>query len=126
MNKSNQNFSILRRIQSFGFACNGLRILLKEEHNAWIHSISAIVAIIAGLFFQITTFEWVSIIFSIGFVICSELINTAIENMCDHITLEKHDTIKKIKDLSAASVFISAITALIVGLIVFVPKILSL
>jgi undecaprenol kinase/diacylglycerol kinase (ATP) len=117
------NFSITKRIKSFGFAFNGLRILFKEEHNSRIHFFAIVIVIIAAILFKLNTYEWISIIFSIGLVITAEIINTAIENIADFLTTDKNDNIKRIKDLSAAAVLISAMTALLIGLIVFLPKI---
>ncbi|MCZ4695392.1 diacylglycerol kinase family protein [Ancylomarina euxinus] len=116
-------FSILKRIKSFGFAFNGLKILIKEEHNARVHLIAAISVILAGLYFDITMMEWLAVSFAIGFVITIEIINSAIENISDFISPEKNDSIKKIKDLAAAGVLMSALTALVIGLIIFIPKI---
>lgn len=96
----NNKFSILKRLKSFKFAFNGLRILLKEEHNSRIHLIAMIIAIILGLIFKIETSEWIGIILSIGLVIGMELINSSIENLADFATMEKHDLIKKTKDLA--------------------------
>ena len=124
MNKQKQKFSILKRIESFGFAFNGLKILIKEEHNSRIHLFVAIVVVIVSFIFQISSSEWILILFSISFVLVTEIINSAIENISDFISPEKHNSIKKIKDLAAAAVLISSITALIVGLIIFLPKIL--
>jgi diacylglycerol kinase len=121
----NQKFSISRRLKSFRYAFNGLKILLKEEHNARIHLMAAIVVVIAGVFFETSTSEWIAIIFAIGFVISAEIINSSIENIADFISPEKHEKIKKIKDLAAAGVLISAVTALIIGMIIFLPKILE-
>lgn len=119
-------FSISKRLESFKYAFNGLRILIKEEHNARIHLFATICVIIVGLFFNISMNEWIGVIFSIGLVISLEIINSSIENIADFISPEKHEMIKKIKDLSASGVLISAITALIIGLIIFIPKILKL
>lgn len=121
-----QKFSILKRIKSFGYAFNGLRILIREEHNARIHVFATITVVLAGFYFDISMIEWIAISLSIGFVISLEIINSAIENIADFISPEKNDAIKKIKDLSAAGVLISALTALIIGLIVFIPKIFAL
>ncbi|HMR19981.1 MAG TPA: diacylglycerol kinase family protein [Sphingobacterium sp.] len=118
-----KNFSIVKRLRSFAFAFNGLRILCKEEPNAIIHFIAAVIVIIASILFDLNAYEWVAIFFSIGLVVTTEIINTVIENIADLLTTEKNDKIKKIKDLSAAAVLISAITALSIGLIVFLPKI---
>lgn len=117
------NFSIKKRIKSFVFAFNGLRILFSEEHNSRIHLLAAIVVIIAAILFKINTYEWIAISFSIGLVITVEIMNTVVENIADFLTTEKNEKIKKIKDLSAAAVLISAITALSIALIVFIPKI---
>jgi diacylglycerol kinase len=121
-----QKFSIKKRIKSFVYAFNGIRILINEEHNSRVHLLAAICAIIAAIIFKISDLEWIAIIFSIGFVISVEAINSAIENIADFISPEKHQQIKKIKDLAAASVLIGAITSLSIGLIIFLPKILKL
>lgn len=117
-----QKFSISNRIKSFGYAINGLKILFKEEPNAKIQVLAAIAIVIAGFVFNISTSEWIAIILAIGFVLAMEAINTTIEGIADFISPEKNEMIKKIKDLSAAGVLISALTALIIGLIVFLPK----
>ena len=122
----NQKFSISQRLKSFGHAFNGLKILLKEEHNASIHLVVAILVVIAGIVLKISTVEWIAIVFAIGFVITTEIINSSIENIADFISPEKHEKIKKIKDLAAAGVLISAVAALIIGMIIFLPKILEL
>ena len=121
-----QKFSILKRVKSFGFAFNGLKILIKEEHNARIHLFAIICVLVAGFLFKISTYEWIAIIFAIGFVLTLELMNSAVENISDFISPKKHYSIKKIKDLAAAGVLVSAIAALAIGLIIFIPKILTL
>ncbi len=119
-------FSILKRLESFRYAFHGLKILIREEHNARVHLVAACCAIVAGLFFQISTNEWLAIILSIGLVISAEAINSAIENIADFVSPERHEAIKRIKDLAAAAVLICAIAAVAVGLIVFLPKVLHL
>jgi len=116
-------FSRSNRIKSFGYAINGLKIFFKEEHNAKVQLLAAIAVIIAGFVFNISNTEWIAIIFAIGFVIAIEAINSAIENLSDFVSPDKHEMIKKTKDLSAAGVLVSALTALVIGLIVFMPKI---
>lgn len=122
----NEKFSILKRIKSFKYAFNGLRVLIIEEHNARIHLMATILVLIAGVFFKISVIEWGMIAFSIGFVFLMEAINSAIENLSDFVSPNKHKLIKKVKDLSAAAVLISAITSLIIGCLVFIPKIINL
>ena len=84
---------------------------------------AAFIAVIIAFWLKISAIEWVAIVFAIGFVITLEIINSAIENMADFLSPEKHEMIKKIKDLAAAGVLVSSITSLIIGLIVFLPKI---
>jgi len=118
-------FSLQKRIKSFEYALNGLRTLIREEHNAWIHLLAAICALILGVIFKITLPEWMAIIFAIGLVLSMEILNSVIEHIADFISQEKNEQIKKIKDLSAAGVLISSITAMIIGLIIFLPKIFN-
>ena len=126
MKKNNQPFSILKRAKSFTFAFNGLKILIQEEHNSWIHIAIVICATVAGFLLHISFIEWVAVVLCIGLVIALELVNSAIENMADFVSPQKNEIIKKVKDLSAAAVLIAAICSAIVGLIVFLPKIIAL
>jgi len=121
-----QGFSIKKRIRSFGYAINGLKILVKEEHNARIHLFVTLCVVLAGALLRISAIEWVAVVFAIGLVIALEAVNSSIENLADFVSPEKHHWIKKIKDLAAAAVLVGAIASVIVGLIVFVPKILNL
>lgn len=121
-----QGFSVKKRIRSFGYALNGLKTLVREEPNAKIHLFVTVFVVIAGVVFQVSVIEWIAIVFAVGFVIALEAINTSIENISDFISPEKHNWIKKIKDVSAAGVLVAAITAVIVGFIVFIPKIWDL
>lgn len=121
-----EKFSIKKRIHSFKHAWNGLRILIKEEHNARVHIFAAIIIIISGLLLKISNSEWIAIVFAIGIVISLEIVNSAIENIADFVSPEKHERIKTIKDLAAAAVLIGALSALTIGLIIFVPKLLNL
>lgn len=94
----------------------------KEELNFRIHVVATIIVIAVGLYFKLSITEWLAIIIVIGLVLLTELLNTTIENIADFISPERHEKIKTIKDIAAAAVLISAIVALVVGLLVFVPK----
>ena len=118
-----EKFSLAKQLASFRYAFNGLKILIKEEHNARIHLFAAICVLIAGVVFHISKIEWLAVIFCIGWVITLELMNSVIENTADLISEEKNEKIKKIKDLSAGAVLIAAIISAIIGLIIFLPKI---
>ena len=121
-----KKISIKKRMQSFKYAFSGLRILLREESNAWIHFCIAICVLVAGFVFKISVGEWIIVVFCIGFVFALELLNSAIENLADFVSKEYHDLIKKTKDLAAGAVLVGAIVSAIIGLIIFIPKIKGL
>ena len=124
--KTKQAFSITKRLKSFTFAFNGLKVLVQEEHNSWIHIVITICVVLAGFLLQISLIEWIAVVLCTGLVFGLELVNSAIENMADFVSPQKNEIIKKVKDLSAAAVLIAAICSVIVGLIVFLPKIIAL
>ena len=109
-------------IKSFGFAFNGIRNCFIQERHFKIHALLAVVAITAGFYFNITTVEWFVVLICSGAVFTAELINTAIEQLCDIVHKENHPGIKLVKDLAAAAVLVSAITAAIAGMVIFIPK----
>lgn len=121
-----KKFSIMQRFKSFVFAFSGLKILVSEEHNAIVHIAATICVIIAGFLLHISAVEWIAVILCSGTVIALEAVNSAIENICNFVYPQKHKTIKKTKDLAAAAVLIAAICAAVVGLIIFIPKIINL
>jgi diacylglycerol kinase len=113
-----------RIFKSFKNAFNGLAILWKEEPNARIHASAMVVVVTAGVMLEIQAWEWCLISLLIGLVISAEIFNSAIERIMDHISPERHPRVKAIKDLSAGAVLILAITAIVIGLIIFLPKVL--
>jgi len=118
-----KKFSVNDRLKSFKHAFNGLWLMLKEEHNFRVHLFAAAIAIFCSWFFKINYYEWLIVLLLIGWVLCLEIVNSCVEQIMNFISTEKSPSIKKIKDLAAAAVLISAITALVIGLIIFVPKI---
>lgn len=125
LNMKHNKFSLQKRAKSFVYAFEGIATLIKEEHNARIHITATIAVLVAGWLFNISSLEWICILFCIGWVISLEAINSAIENIADLVSPEKNSFIKKAKDLGAASVLIAAIVSLTVGSIIFLPKITS-
>ena len=120
MNKD--KFSFRKRWKSFGYAFNGLKVLFEEEHNSRIHLVVAVLAISLGWILKLSLPEWVAISLVIGAVFAAELFNSAIENLADHLAPQKHEKIKKVKDMAAAAVLVCAITAVAVACLVFLPK----
>ena len=117
---------IKSRLQSFRCAIKGIMLMFREEQNAIIHLMIAIVAILAGIILNISVLEWGMIAFAIGFVLAAEAVNTAIERLVDMISPNYHEMARKIKDLAAGAVLLAALTAIIIGLIIFIPKIVGL
>ena len=119
-------FSLKSRLGSFRFAVNGLLLLLKNEHNSRIHLLAAIIAIIMGIIMKIDHYEWSLLIIVIGAVFLTELLNSSIESLADLIDPEFNELIMRAKDYSAAAVLMSAIVAIVVGGLIFIPKFLDL
>jgi diacylglycerol kinase len=119
-------FSLKSRLGSFRFAVNGLLLLLKNEHNSRIHLLAAIIAIVMGIIMKIDHYEWSLLIIVIGAVFLTELLNSSIESLADLIDPEFNEPIMRAKDYSAAAVLISAIVAIVVGGLIFIPKFLDL
>lgn len=120
------NNYVKKRLASFGYAFQGIATLFREEPNAVIHLLMAVLAIFLGFLLKISMGEWLAIVVCVGLVLSMEALNSAIENLSDFSTKEKHPLIKKAKDLSAAAVFICAMASLIVGIIIFLPKLIAL
>jgi diacylglycerol kinase len=121
--KDKNRFSIIARIKSATHAWRGIVLLFKTTHNAWLHIFFALVAVFLGFFFNISNTEWLVIVFAIGIVIVAEAFNTAIEIDIDLTSPEYHPYARDTKDVSAGAVLLAAITALVIGIIVFLPKI---
>lgn len=117
-----------REILLFIFACKnaarGLRIAFSER-NLRIESVCACIVILLGLIFHITLTEWLILTLVIGLVIGLETMNTAVEKLADKITKEKDGDIKKIKDIAAGAVFLASLCALVIGVLIFTPRILN-
>lgn len=117
---------INRLFKSFKYAYEGLKYAFKYEQNILVHFLATILVIIAGIFFKISITEWLILTLIVGLVIATELMNTSIEATIDLVTKEVHPLAKVAKDTAAAAVLIFGITALIIGLIIFVPKFIGL
>ena len=117
--------SLKKRIKSFGYAFKGLATLFKTQANARIHLIALCGVTAAGFFFHINTTEWSLIALVSASVLAAEAMNTAIEFVVDLVSPHYHDLAGKAKDVAAAAVLLTAFGAITVGLIIFLPKILT-
>lgn len=122
--KSEKPFSIQARLKSFVYAFEGVMYFIKHEAQALIHLIAIVAVIGAGYWFNISLTEWIAVVFAIGIVISAEMLNTAIEKLTDMVSPQINEQAKIVKDLAAGAVLIASLTAFIIGLIVFLPKIL--
>ncbi len=109
------------RILSFKYAVSGIVDNIINTPNFRIHLLFSCLVIFAGFYFCITKIEWLAIILCIGIVLTAESLNTSIEYLTDLVTEDYHELAKKTKDSAAGGVLISAITAFIVGLYIFIP-----
>ncbi|MGS2775995.1 diacylglycerol kinase family protein [Robertmurraya sp. GLU-23] len=109
-------------LYSFRHALSGFSKAVKEERNMKIHLFFTILVVLLGFFLEVSKVEWLFLLILIGGVISLELINSSIENLVDLVTAEYHPLAKKAKDMAAAAVFIYSIVSIIIGLIIFIPR----
>ncbi|WP_027124049.1 diacylglycerol kinase [Mycoplasmoides pirum] len=121
---SNKKFSKLNK-SKFTHAFQGLAFAIKEEISLVVHIIIAVIVLIISsiLHAKMQWSDWAIIVLVIGIVIAMELINTAIENLVDLVAFKFNINSKKIKDISAAATLIMSITAIVIGLLILIPKI---
>ncbi len=119
-------FSIVDRIRSFRCAANGLHVMLKYEHNAWIHTLATAAVIGTGVWLGLTKFEWCWIVLAVVAVWTAEALNTAFEFLADVASPQFHPMVEKAKDVAAGAVLVSSIGAVIIGMLVIGPYVLKL
>ncbi|MFC3927646.1 diacylglycerol kinase family protein [Streptococcus caprae] len=114
-------------INSFEFAWSGIKTSFVEERNMKKHALSALLVLIAGLIFQVSMTEWLFLILCVFLVITMEIVNSAIENVVD-LASDYHFSMraKNAKDMAAGAVLMVSFLSVIVGLIIFVPKLWAL
>ena len=120
-NKKSKNI-----IDSFKYAIEGLIYGITKVRNMRIHILFTILVVFGGLFFKITRYEYLICLVFIALVISLELMNTAIEDVVDLASPEVHPLAKKAKDVAAASVLVSSAISFIVGIAIFMPRILNM
>ena len=115
-----ENATLFRQLlRKFSFAWDGFKAAVRSEQSIRIELAVSVAVVLAGGFLRLTQWEWLFVIAAIGVVISIELLNTAIEKMLDLLHPARHDSVKFIKDVSAAAVLVSSLAAVIVGLIIF-------
>lgn len=119
-------FSWKKRGKAFVYAWQGMKALVRYEHNARIHLVAALAAVIAGFVLCISPIEWCVIVVCIASVIAAEALNSAVEALADKVSPGRDPLIGRAKDLGATAVTLLALASLTVGLIIFVPKVVTL
>lgn len=118
-----ERFSLSARVKSISYAVSGIGFVIRNEHNARIHIASAAGVVIMGLFYRIDAVDWLILVLAIISVWFAETINTAFEYLCDVVSPEKNESVRHAKDIAAGAVLITALGAVVIGLIVMFPYI---
>lgn len=113
-------------LNSFQYALQGLKAAFVGEKNFRIHCVAVVLVSIFGAVVGLPTLKWVLLVLTMGFVLVCELLNTVAETLVDMITKEYSQMAKKVKDLAAGAVLISAITAVASGIFIFIEPLISL
>lgn len=121
-----KQFTFTGHIRSFKYAFAGIWTMLKSQKNAWVHACATIAVVTVGLVLGISPAEWCWLVLAIIAVWMAEALNTAIEFLADVASPEFHPLVKKAKDVAAGAVLISAIGAIVIGIIIFGPHVLKL
>jgi diacylglycerol kinase len=114
---------MIKLLKAFGFAIDGIVVFFRHETNGKIQGVCAIIALALSAYYHISANEWLWILACICLVIALEMINSAIEKICNIISPDFHPTIKVIKDICAGAVLWASIFSVVIGCVIFVPKI---
>ncbi|MEK7471054.1 MAG: diacylglycerol kinase family protein [Patescibacteria group bacterium] len=123
--KEQNTWKEVRHKQRFLNAFRGMHVFWMTTNNLfrYVSSIAILLVVILGFYFYISNIEWIALVFAIGFVLVSEAFNTAIEIDIDLTSPEYHPYARDTKDVAAAAVLLSIFVSIIIGLIIFLPKI---
>lgn len=114
------------RLTCFRDAARGLKVHLATQANARIHAGATVLAVALGLPLGLTPSEWLAVVVAIGLVWVAETFNTALETLVDFVSPEIREEAGRVKDIAAGAVLLAAITAAVIGAIIYVPKLLAL
>lgn len=116
-----QRFSTRGRIKSCLYAITGINFMLRTQHNAWLHALATLSVISLALHTEVTAADWRWLIAAMTIVWVAETINTALEYVCDVVSPDFHEAVKRAKDIAAGAVLISAVAAAVMGGLTFWP-----
>lgn len=114
------------RLRSIRCAVRGIAVMIRTQHNAWLHAVATLLVAAAGLLFGLTAAEWCWIILAVVAVWTAEALNTAFEFLTDVASPTFHPIAGQAKDVAAGAVLISSGGALLIGAVVFLPRLMLL
>jgi diacylglycerol kinase (ATP) len=120
-----KRFSVIARAKSFRYAFVGLWLMLRTQHNAWIHLAGTLAVCAAGWTLHVSNADWRWLVVAIVMVWIAEALNTAFEHLCDVVSPDFHASVKASKDIAAGAVLICALGATVIGALVFVPYVMG-
>jgi diacylglycerol kinase (ATP) len=124
-NYTSRRFSIAGRIKSFRHAIDGIVLMLRSQHNAWLHAIASVSVLLFGIYCHLSATEFCWLVIAIMAVWTAEALNTALEFLADVASPEFHPLAKKAKDVAAGAVLISAAGSVVIALLIFGPHIIE-
>lgn len=119
-------FSVSKFLKSFVYAIRGIGEVFRQEQNFKVHILATVLVIVFGLWLRVSPIEWCILFLTVSLVLAAEMLNTALEKLCDLTHPEQNETVRIIKDISAGMVLVCAIGALCTGLVIFLPKLIEL
>jgi diacylglycerol kinase (ATP) len=123
--RERNEFSAVRRAKSFTHAGRGVWVFIRTTHNAWIHVAILALVVLLGFYVGLGRTEWLFVVLAAGLVLTAEAFNTALEVTLDLMSPDYHPAARDAKDVAAGAVLIAAIAAAAIGLLIFVPHLLS-
>ncbi len=118
-------FNVHARLKSFFYAGRGLRLLVQEEHNAWLHLTASAAVIGAGIVLKVSLDDWRWLVIAVALVWVAEAINTAVEELCDRVSPEFDPSVGRVKDIAAGGVLAASMAAAVIGLLTLGPPFLK-
>lgn len=120
-----QGFTLLARFKSFGYALQGITLMLRTQHNAWLHLVASLLVMGSAVFYRLGPNEWCWLVVAMAMVWVAETMNTAVEYLCDVVSPHYSLAVKHAKDMAAGGVLMAAAGAAVIGAITFWPHVLG-
>jgi diacylglycerol kinase (ATP) len=118
-------FTFHGRIRSVRFALRGLALMLRSQHNAWVHAVATVAVLALGLLLGVTAAGWCGLVLAMMAVWTAEALNTALELLADVASPEFHPLVAQAKDVAAGAVLLSALGSVVIGLLILGPPLLA-